>query len=141
MVSLTIWRLLTLASTACPICSKLLFPHVDSASQPLVLLYLCRHFVHATCAVLSEDIELPERPENAAVTHLLMADKPGAAGNKAALSRALGAKLSFAAMVRVRVGSCPVCKMHKGDASASVTAAVTFGGGPERERGVAVAVA
>ncbi|KLT39187.1 vacuolar protein sorting-associated protein 41 [Cutaneotrichosporon oleaginosum] len=105
------------ATTNCLVCGKLLFPHVDSALQPFVLLYLCHHFVHATCAVLAEDIELPERPENAAVTHLLMADKY-VAGSKAGLSRALGAKLSFAAMVRVRVGSCPVCKLHKGDGTA-----------------------
>jgi hypothetical protein len=113
------------------VCGKLLFPHVDSASQPLVLLYLCRHFVHATCAVLTEDTELPERPENAAATHLLMADKH-VAGSKAGLSRALGAKLSFAAMVRARVGSCPVCKFQKGDGS-------TVPAGRERAAAVAVA--
>lgn len=96
---------------------------MDSASQPLVLLYLCQHFVHATCAVVGADVELPERPENAAATHLLMMDKPGAAGSKAALSRALGAKLSFAAMVRVRVGSCPVCKVQKGDVPAATASA------------------
>ncbi len=60
-----------------------------------------------------------------------MADKH-VAGSKAGLSRALGAKLSFAAMVRARVGACPVCKFQKGDGST-----VPVG----RERAAAVAVA
>lgn len=80
----------------------------------LVLMYLCRHLVHAACATL-EDVELPERPENAAVTALLLADKPSAAGSRAAQERALGAKLSYEAMVRVRIGSCPVCAHRRGD--------------------------
>jgi hypothetical protein len=97
----------------CELCGKPAFPH--TSDPPLVLIYLCRHLVHATCAVTNDDVELPERPENAAVTALLMGDKPTATGSRVAQERALGAKLSYEAMVRVRVGSCPVCAHRRGD--------------------------
>jgi len=100
-------------SATCELCGQPAFPHVPD--PPLVLIYLCRHLVHATCAVTNDDVELPERPENAAVTALLLADKPTPSGSRAAQERALGAKLSYEAMVRVRVGSCPVCAHSRGD--------------------------
>ncbi|WRT70170.1 uncharacterized protein IL334_007164 [Kwoniella shivajii] len=93
-------------SSTCTICQLPLFlPSQKYPSQTLVLIYLCQHFVHATCA-LPEDVELPQRQENASVTYLLSESKNGSQGWK---SRALGGKLGYAAAVRVRVGRCPVC--------------------------------
>lgn len=108
--------MLTAATTTCQVCNKPAFPHTTAAAAPLVLGYLCRHLVHAACAVMTEDVELPERPENAEVTHLLLSDRPSGSGTRNAQQRALGGKLGFAAMVRVRVGSCPVCRLQRGDA-------------------------
>lgn len=105
-------------ATVCQVCGKPAFPHTTVAAAPLVLVYLCRHLVHATCAVPNEDVELPERPENSAVTALLLADKPTTAGSKRAQERALGVKLSYEAMVRARVGTCPVCAHRRGDHAA-----------------------
>lgn len=102
-------------------CDKALFSAGAGAKasgpESLVLVYLCRHGVHATCALLNDDTELPERPENAAALRLLLADNaPGAAhlSSHRAQQRALGSKLSYEAMVRVRVGPCPVCAHERG---------------------------
>lgn len=103
------------SKSVCELCGNPAFPRTNTSETPLVLIYLCRHLVHATCAVTNDDVELPERPENATVTALLLADKPSAAGSRAAQERALGAKLAYEAMVRVRVGSCPVCAHRRGD--------------------------
>lgn len=98
-------------------CDKPLFAHAPGADA-LVLVYLCRHAVHASCAVLNDDTELPERPENAQALHLLLSDNSGTAAHlpvHRAQQRALGSKLSYEAMVRVRVGPCPVCAQRKGE--------------------------
>lgn len=108
-----------LPSSTCEVCGLPAFPHTTATSAPLVLIYLCRHLVHATCAAAAhgDDIELPERPENAAVTALLLADRPSSAGSRRAQQRALSAKLGYEAMVRARVGACPVCvhRQREGD--------------------------
>ncbi|WVQ84653.1 hypothetical protein IAT38_006808 [Cryptococcus sp. DSM 104549] len=96
------------ATSTCAVCSLPVFPPL-SPNPSLVLIYFCRHLVHATCA-LPEDVELPQRQENQSVTYLLSdGDKGGGAGGMAWKARTLGAKLGYAAAVRVRVGRCPVC--------------------------------
>lgn len=109
---------LTPATSTCAVCENPLFDaSKTSGPESLVLVYLCRHPVHATCAVLNDDTELPERPENAAALRLLLADNaPNAAhlSSHRAQQRALGSKLSYEAMVRVRVGPCPVCAHERG---------------------------
>jgi hypothetical protein len=65
--------------------------------------YLCRHLVHAACALSNEDVQLPERVESASVSYLLTGDRVRTR------RRELGNKLSHAAAVRTRVGRCPVC--------------------------------
>lgn len=123
------------ATSSCAVCEQPLFnsgsgggsagrapgpgpgPSTGSGPETLVLVFLCRHAVHATCALLNDDTELPERPENAAALRLLLADNaPGAAhlARHRAQQRALGSKLSYEAMVRVRVGPCPACAHARG---------------------------
>ncbi|WWD19691.1 hypothetical protein CI109_104155 [Kwoniella shandongensis] len=104
------------AKSTCAVCSLPAFPSaINQAAPPLVLIYLCRHLVHATCALPDADIELPQRQENASVTYLLStSDKGGlgmgGVGGQGWKVRNLGAKLGYAAAVRVRVGRCPVCE-------------------------------
>lgn len=111
-------QLTTSANSKCAVCEKPLFKDIKaSGPESLVLVYLCRHAVHATCALLNDDTELPERPENAQALRLLMADNaPNAAhlSSHRAQQRQLGSKLSYEAMVRVRVGPCPVCAHERG---------------------------
>ncbi|KAK1922178.1 hypothetical protein DB88DRAFT_497458 [Papiliotrema laurentii] len=71
-------------------------------SSGLCLLYLCRHWVHATCALVSPDVSLPDHVDNS-VTHLLSGDRTSTR------RRELGNKLSHAAAIRTRVGRCPMC--------------------------------
>lgn len=91
-------------------CSKPAFTN----SPSLVLIYLCRHLVHAEC-VLPEGVDLPVRQENASVAYLL-ADEGRMGGRRGAAwkARNLGARLGYAAAVRVRVKQCPVCESKQG---------------------------
>lgn len=100
------------ASSTCAVCKQLAFPLSSTEDPPLVLNYLCRHLVHATCALPHADIDLPSRPENASVSHLLSNDNRR---NTKSRERDLSAKLSYAAAVRVRVGRCPVCEVRSRD--------------------------
>ncbi|TFK47011.1 vacuolar protein sorting-associated protein 41 [Heliocybe sulcata] len=82
--------------TLCPICSKPLqrFP------QSLVLLFLCRHVVHASCC--SGGDNLPHQPGH------------GLAGLGLTGGRSLSGKIAFTAVVRAKIEQgCPVC--HKKD--------------------------
>lgn len=79
----------------------------------LSLLYLCKHPLHATCALPDPDIELPPKPEGAGLSHLLVSGEKGRGGTRER-ERELGGRLSYAAAVRVRVGRCPVCERGKG---------------------------
>ena len=91
----------------CAICGLAAFaPSAAGPASSLSLVYLCRHLVHATCALLNPDIELPPPAEHPAINQLLSTERRGAKTQR----RELGAKLSYAAAVRVRVGSCPVCE-------------------------------
>ncbi|WVF72944.1 hypothetical protein IAT40_007762 [Kwoniella sp. CBS 6097] len=103
-------------SSTCPICTLPLFP-AHTADSTLVLIYLCHHVVHASCA-LPDDVDLPPRQESANLSYLLSsADTGGQAsllkgsgGGKGGAwkVRHLGGKLGYAAAVRVRVGRCPI---------------------------------
>jgi len=96
----------------CEVCGLLAFPRSSEPSiGQLVVIYLCRHIVHAECALPNPDIELPPHTENMSVTHLLFADNPH---GERAKQRELSAKLSYAAAVRVRISSCPVCAYRRG---------------------------
>ncbi len=103
-----------IASSICPICSKALFlPGVDTS--PLVLIYLCGHAVHSTCA-LPDGVDLPDRPDTLAsflFSSMMANGQPGSQG----ANKALGAKLAYAATVRVRVRGCPVCRKQSGKGS------------------------
>ncbi|ORY33376.1 hypothetical protein BCR39DRAFT_563909 [Naematelia encephala] len=90
----------------CQICGLPAFPPTaNSALAPLNLIYLCRHLVHAACALLNEETELPLRPDPV-IAHLLSSD--GRRSRKTQ-QRDLSSRLSYAAAIRVRVGGCPVC--------------------------------
>lgn len=97
--------LTTSAESNCQVCRQPAF----GAESPLALMYLCRHLVHATCALPHADIELPPHPEDATISHLLSDDNRRNARSR---ERELGSKLSYAAAVRVRVGKCPVCEQR-----------------------------
>ncbi|OCF38071.1 vacuolar protein sorting 41 [Kwoniella heveanensis BCC8398] len=106
-------------SSMCPICTLPLFP-AHTADSSLVLIYLCHHVVHASCA-LPDEVDLPPRQESTNLSYLLSsADSGGLHGTLLKGSgggkggawkvRQLGGKLGYAAAVRVRVGRCPVCE-------------------------------
>ena len=61
------------AQSVCAVCHNEAFKPgpSDTTSSTLVLVYLCRHTVHASCALLNDDIELPSRQDNQSVNHLL----------------------------------------------------------------------
>jgi hypothetical protein len=86
------------ADSSCAVCG--LF-----ALDGVALFYLCRHLVHATCALPNPDVDMPERPESIAMSQLMHSDR-----RINSRQRSLGSKLSYAAAVRVRVGGCPVCR-------------------------------
>lgn len=65
--------------------------------------------------MLPEGVDLPVRQENASVAYLL-ADEGRMGGRRGAAwkARNLGARLGYAAAVRVRVKQCPVCESKQG---------------------------
>ncbi|KAA1466651.1 vacuolar assembling protein VPS41 [Dentipellis sp. KUC8613] len=84
------------AATPCPICNLPLYQSSTSA----VLLFLCRHVVHASCVEGGDSI--PNLPDPAFASVGI-----GGAG-----ARTIGARLAFAATVRAQITQgCPVC--HK----------------------------
>ncbi|KAJ3880126.1 hypothetical protein F5051DRAFT_175299 [Lentinula edodes] len=87
------------AKSKCHICSQLL----QETPQQLVLLFLCRHTVHARCARPNGDeTELPQLPDPA----LRGVGLSGVGG------RGLSGRIAFEGVVRARIGrGCPVC--HK----------------------------
>ncbi|ORX39372.1 hypothetical protein BD324DRAFT_619424 [Kockovaella imperatae] len=91
-------------SEKCAVCG------LGAFTQPVTLAYLCRHFVHGTCALLNPDLELPLRTEHPAVNQLLANEKRGAKVRR----REVGQKLSLASEIRVKVGRCPVCSTSSG---------------------------
>ena len=95
------WKLIAAQST-CAVCGLPAF-----ANQKVTLLYLCRHIVHAHCALVNPDTDLPERNESESISALLSSDK------SRVRRRALGNRLAYASSVRVRVGKCPSC-VHAG---------------------------
>jgi hypothetical protein len=106
------------ASSICPICSKHLFlPSTDTTSS-LVLIYLCGHAVHATCALPDPTVELPDRPDTlASFLFTSMMSSGNGDRKQGQVAKALGAKLAYAATVRVRVRGCPVCHKQSGKSS------------------------
>ncbi|OWT37452.1 vacuolar protein sorting 41 [Cryptococcus neoformans Bt1] len=94
------------STSTCAVCSKPAFTNPPS----LVLIYLCRHLVHAEC-VLPEGVDLPIRQENASVAYLLAdGGRMSGHGGAAWKTRNLGARLGYAAAVRVLVKQCPACE-------------------------------
>ncbi|KAJ7717660.1 hypothetical protein B0H16DRAFT_1610599 [Mycena metata] len=84
------------AKTACPICSRSL----QETPQALVILFLCRHVVHAACT--SGGDHIPSQPDPA-LRGIGMADS---------LARGLSGKIAFESVARARLDQgCPVC--HK----------------------------
>jgi len=101
----------SLAKSVCEICKLPAFALSNPANNPPTLIYLCRHIVHAACALPDSGIDLPTRPEAASIGYLLSSENRR---SNAAHVKSLGGKLSFAAAVRVRVRGCPVCEHKKG---------------------------
>ncbi|KAJ6544053.1 hypothetical protein B0H19DRAFT_956201 [Mycena capillaripes] len=83
------------AKTECPICSRSL----QETPQALIILFLCRHVVHAACT--SGGDHLPQQPDPA-LRGVGMADS---------MARGLSGKIAFESVVRSRLDGCPVC--HK----------------------------
>ncbi|KAJ6450316.1 hypothetical protein C8R47DRAFT_998937 [Mycena vitilis] len=84
------------AKTTCPICARSL----QETPQGLVVLFLCRHVVHAGCT--SGGDNLPQQPDPA-LRGVGMADS---------MARGLSGKIAFESVVRARLDQgCPVC--HK----------------------------
>jgi len=82
--------------TICPICTLPLQQH----PQGLVLLFLCRHVVHAKCARGGDGL-----PHQSASTVFEMR-----IGSSPSMSSIISGKIAFASMVRSRIrDGCPVC--------------------------------
>ncbi|KAK2464836.1 hypothetical protein APHAL10511_003135 [Amanita phalloides] len=76
------------AKTVCPVCAR----SFQETPNSLVILYLCRHVVHANC--LSGSDRLPPRP-----------DPP-----LRATAREINGKIAYESIIRARIGrGCPVC--------------------------------
>ncbi|KAL0950416.1 hypothetical protein HGRIS_010371 [Hohenbuehelia grisea] len=86
------------AKTPCPVCHRSL----QEAPQTLLLLYLCRHVVHASCVEGGDD--LPSQPDRDLAMRGIGLG-PGSA------ERLISGRIAFAATVRsvLRTG-CPVCR-------------------------------
>ncbi|KAJ7195868.1 vacuolar assembling protein VPS41 [Mycena rebaudengoi] len=82
------------AKTACPICSRSL----QETPQALMILFLCRHVVHAACTNGGD--QLPPQPDPA-LRGVGMADN---------MARGLSGRIAFDTVVRARLDQgCPVC--------------------------------
>ncbi|KAJ7149078.1 hypothetical protein C8R43DRAFT_925340 [Mycena crocata] len=82
------------AKTTCPICTRSL----QETPQALIILFLCRHVVHAACANGGD--QLPSQPDPA-LRGVGMADT---------MARGLSGKIAFESVVRARLDQgCPVC--------------------------------
>ncbi|KAI9069075.1 vacuolar protein sorting-associated protein 41 [Trametes sanguinea] len=82
------------AKTPCPICSK----PISQPANGLLLLFLCRHVVHAHCVDRGD--ELPHQPDPTLV-ELGIGGQPGLSG-----------KIAFTAILKAKITQgCPVC--HK----------------------------
>ncbi|KAJ7731006.1 hypothetical protein DFH07DRAFT_157899 [Mycena maculata] len=82
--------------TTCPICARTL----QENPQGLIILFLCRHVVHAACT--SGGDQVPPQPDPA-LRGVGMAD---------GMARGLSGKIAFESVVRARLDhGCPVC--HK----------------------------
>ncbi|KDQ15510.1 hypothetical protein BOTBODRAFT_31824 [Botryobasidium botryosum FD-172 SS1] len=97
------------AATPCLVCRNPLFiPSVlaqPSSQQPLILMFLCQHVVHATCVKGGHD--LPQRLNDSLFS--LMGTQGGANVD------IIGGKIAHAAMVRARLEeTCPVCHVSEG---------------------------
>lgn len=109
---------MSIANTRCLVCDDYLFKPGDPDTAPLALAYLCRHMVHASCALPDKTIELPERPDPLANFLYTSDERSRNIGPGRATAKNLGAKLAYSATIRVRVKSCPVCeKLNRGKAS------------------------
>lgn len=100
----------TAGNTRCLVCKDYLFKPSDADTAPLALAYLCRHILHASCALPDKSIELPERPDPLANFLYTSDDRNRNVGPGRATAKNLGAKLAYSATIRVRVKSCPVCQ-------------------------------
>ncbi|KZP04416.1 vacuolar protein sorting-associated protein 41 [Athelia psychrophila] len=90
------------AKAKCPIC---LLP-LQQSPQALVLLFLCRHVVHATCCTGGDDLPPQLDPVLASA---------GMGGNA---PRGLSGKIAFASVVRAKIDQgCPVCHLKAEGAS------------------------
>ncbi|KAF8676121.1 hypothetical protein AX14_005017 [Amanita brunnescens Koide BX004] len=84
------------AKTTCAVCSR----SIQEIPSSLVILYLCRHVVHATC--LSGSDRLPPRPDPVLRTAGLLGS-----------AREINGKIAYESIIRARIGrGCPVC--HRG---------------------------
>ncbi|KAK7061202.1 vacuolar assembling protein [Favolaschia claudopus] len=82
--------------TTCPICSRALL----ETPQTLVIMFLCRHMVHAKCTSGGEHV--PEQPDPA------LRDVGFGMGDT--LGRGLSGKIAFESIVRSQLDhGCPVC--------------------------------
>ncbi|TFK43987.1 vacuolar assembling protein VPS41 [Crucibulum laeve] len=80
------------AKTKCPICTRTL----QENPQGLVLLFLCRHVVHATCANGGD--------------HLPIQSDPVLRGMGGSPGRGISGSIAFESMIRPRLSQgCPVC--------------------------------
>lgn len=113
-------------STTCLICSLPAFaaphsPPLPSSKPDVTLVYLCRHIVHASCAMRSgpsrkgaqaedeDELELPPREEWFR-SDLLSADRQG---KRRSGGRTAGAKMAYAQTLRVKLPrGCPHCRQQ-----------------------------
>ncbi|KAF8339185.1 uncharacterized protein EI90DRAFT_3279515 [Cantharellus anzutake] len=102
----------------CPICHELLYPSPQlsslninpptSQSQPLVIVFLCRHAVHAHC--IRGGSALPRRADDTVLSFLRIDQNAPAFGGGAPMRDSISSKIAYATMVRARLEeSCPVC--------------------------------
>ncbi|KIO24479.1 hypothetical protein M407DRAFT_99879 [Tulasnella calospora MUT 4182] len=85
--------------------TSLLLASTSGTPQPLVLLFLCRHLVHAACVKGGD--RLPERPMDDVLAGFLAGSAPRG-GSK----RGIGSKIAYASVVRARLTEgCPVCSI------------------------------
>ncbi|KAG9017435.1 Vacuolar protein sorting-associated protein 41 [Tulasnella sp. JGI-2019a] len=106
---------LGVAARPCPVCSlplfntALLHPSAMNSRQPLALLFLCRHLVHAAC--VKGGGALPTRSTD----DLLMGFLEDGADLRYESGTSISGKIAYAAIVRSRLQeSCPACRASEG---------------------------